>query len=100
MLGSQSGTSPGLPLGNVTLPLNIDNYTVLMLIAPNQGPVSGAFGLLDGQGRSQASFDLGVGQADDLIGLTIHHAYIVLDLQSMTDPFPFASQAVPLTLAP
>jgi hypothetical protein len=54
-----SGTTPGTPLGfGLTLPLNFDPLTQLGLDALN-GPVFGGFlGVLDAQGRGQATFTL------------------------------------------
>ena len=88
LLGSLSGTVPGLPLGGVTLPLNSDAY--FAFTAANPGvPIVGAVGALDGAGRSTAQVVLPAGLAF-LVGLEAHHAYLTID---GTGAFAFASNA-------
>ena len=75
ILGSLSGTTPGLMVGSMTLPLNFDAYFLQMLYVPN-GPIhSGSLGVLDAQGRASTVFVLPVGLSPALAGITLHHAY-------------------------
>ena len=97
LLGSASGTDPGLELEpGLVLPLQPDAYSALTLFAPNLPPLAGSVGALDGAGRASASFSLPPGSPSALIGLKLHHAYLVLG------PFGFeqASQPLALELAP
>lgn len=94
--GSVSGTSPGLPLGGVTVPLNPDAYFSLTLALANVAPFENTFGVLDASGRAEAEISipaglLGATQA----GLTLNHAAVVLDGLGAAS---FASNAASLTL--
>ena len=53
VLGSLSGTYPGVSVGGVQLPLNVDLYTTLTLTQPNTF-LARSFGLLDRTGRATA----------------------------------------------
>ena len=100
LLGSLSGTEPGFPIDGLVLPLNADAYTVSTLIAPNAPPLAGSFGTLNAQGKASASFTLAPGLPPTLIGLTLHHAYVVLELLPSLLQVAFASDPVPLALVP
>jgi hypothetical protein len=76
LLGSLSGTSPGLMVGAVSLPLNLDAYFLQMLTTPNSLLHGGSLGLLDAQGRASTAFVLPAGLSPALTGMTLHHAYI------------------------
>lgn len=83
-----SGTSPGLPLGGLTLPLNFDGFTQTGLDALN-GPVFGQFlGVLDPQGVARAQFTLP--PATGLPSGTTHFAAVLLGstqlFQAVTNP--------------
>ena len=80
LLGSISGTSPGFPLGDLTLPLNIvDPYFDFTLEQPNSAALVNTLGVLDIQGTATASVNVPTSaQYPSLIGLTFHHAYVVL----------------------
>jgi hypothetical protein len=99
ILGSVSGTSPGLPLGgSITLPLNFDLYTDYTLANPNSFLLPTSLGVLNFFGL--ATSKVNVPNSLSLLGLplTVHHAYVVLD----TNPLAvvFASNPVPLVLVP
>ena len=93
MAGTTSGTVPGLPLGAVTLPLNLDAYLVSTL-SPN--PVMYFFGTLSPAGKAATDFVLPAGAM--LAPLRAHHAYVVLDLPTLA--VSFASNAAPVGLVP
>lgn len=98
LLGSVTGSSPGLPLNPVvTLPLNFDAYLLLLLQSPNAPPLLNAYATLDGAGKSTAQFTLPANSPPILVGLTFHHAYVVLSPSNTPD---YASNAVQLTLDP
>ncbi|MEM7200541.1 MAG: aryl-sulfate sulfotransferase [Planctomycetota bacterium] len=83
MLGSLSGTSPGTPFAGKTIPLNLDAYMMATLTAPGSTLLPGSLGTLDGRGRATAALSLPAGLATALAGLTMHHAFVVLDGTSL-----------------
>ena len=100
LLGTLSGTDPGLPLDGVVLPLNADAYTVITLIAPNTPPLAGSFGTLDASGKGVATFTLSPGSPMVLAGLRLHHAFVVIELLPTLLHVVYASDPVPLLLIP
>ena len=100
LLGSASGTSPGFPVDSVVVPLNpSDLWFVYTLLHANQAPLSQSLGLLDGEGKASASLTLPAGSPAELAGLTLHHAFVVLDLSALNHA-SFASNPVSLMLVP
>ena len=97
LLGSLSGTAPGLPLGAVTLPLNMDAYFSFTLSNANGPILEDTFGLLDACGTARAAFHLPAGAAPGAVGLTADHAYAVFDFLGNAT---FASVPQPLSLTP
>jgi len=98
LLGSASGSVPGIPLPPFTIPLNLDFYFNFTLANANQGPFTNSLGLLDGDGEGQVS--IGIPAAFDPIfaGVTLTHAYIVVD--AITQTITFVSGATELNLIP
>ncbi len=95
VLGSASGTSPGVVLRGQRVPLNVDGYFMTTLSLPGVAPFIATLGLLDARGRAQAGFALPPGLVA-LAGLHLDHAYVVLDAATVT--VRHASNAVPLDL--
>ncbi|MHC4263218.1 MAG: FG-GAP repeat domain-containing protein, partial [Planctomycetota bacterium] len=97
ILGSASGTSPGISLNGVHLPLQVfDPYFLYSVSEPNAPPFVNTLGVLDPLGVATATIDVPVGQPG-WVGITLHHAYLVFGGdQSVL----FASNAVPLMLMP
>ncbi|MEO0651198.1 MAG: hypothetical protein AAFZ65_11030 [Planctomycetota bacterium] len=93
VLGTTSGTSPGLPLGSVTLPLNVDAYTNFLIQSPNAPPLLDGFGVLDAQGTAAARFELPAGSSFGLIGTVAEHAFVTINFDTSIG---FASNTVPL----
>ena len=98
IVGSLSGVEPALPLGNVAVPLVPDIYTQFTLSQPNSALLPTSFGQLDPWGRAYASFELPPGSPPSTIGLTLHHAFVVLDQTTLA--LEAASNAVPVTIGP
>ena len=101
MLGSTSGTVPGLPtgFGGQVLPLNFDSYLELLLASPSPVFLQDSLGPLDPSGRALIQFQTTPGALSSYAGLTVHHAFVVLDLvPSLT--LPLVSNAVALQLEP
>ena len=81
VLGSLSGTQPGIDLGGPILPLNFDVYLDFTLNSPNTAPLLGSSGALDSLGQAVASFVLpSQSIPPQAAGLVIYHAAVVLDL--------------------
>lgn len=99
IVGSASGTEPGLPIGPLNLPLVYDAYTQQTVFAPNTQPLFNAFGTLNAQGRATGVFRALPGQFVGFEELVLHHAVAVLD---PLDPqlVTWISCAVRLELAP
>jgi hypothetical protein len=92
VLGSASGTRPGIRLGSVVLPLNLDAYLGLTAAAP-QAVIFNNLAFTDGEGRSRLAFRLPSGLPPALAGLLLWHACLVVGPAG-----PLASNAVPVRL--
>jgi hypothetical protein len=75
LLASISGTSPGVPLGAVTLPLNPDAFFFASLSLANTPLLSGTLGSLDGAGEASASFNAPPGLLSGIAGAYVSFAY-------------------------
>ena len=100
LLGSALGTSPGIVLDGVTLPLMPDAYFTTTLLAPNTPPLSNSFGTLDGQALATAQLTLPPGLPAALVGQTLNHAYVVIELTPTLLEVVYASDPLPLSLIP
>ena len=94
ILGSVSGTSPGVSVGPVNIPLNPDVYTEITIAAANSTVLTNTMGTLDGSGWGSASFNMPK-TVSAAIGLKLYHAYLVYDPSYY---FHMASAPVELTL--
>ncbi|MBI4881543.1 MAG: hypothetical protein HY812_18045 [Planctomycetes bacterium] len=96
LLGSGSGTSPGLPLpgGAATLPLNADALTTLTILMANSAVFSGFQGTLDATGHGEALLNTLGPVSSSAVGYTMHFAY------ALANPYDLASNAVVLEIAP
>ena len=83
LLGSITGTDPGqaLDLPHL-LRLNRDAYTRRTESRPGRTPLVRARGFLDAIGRATASFRLPSMPHLGLVGLEVHHAFVVTDATS------------------
>ena len=97
LLGSASGTSPGVPTPAGVLPLAFDAYTNITLASPNSVILSGSFSTLDATGGAQAVFTLPPGMNPALAGAVIHHAFVTI---VVGDTIYSVSNAVPALLVP
>ncbi len=88
ILGSATGTSPGLPLGmGVELSLVADTYTTFTIKKWNLGPFTSTLGVLSDLGRAQASISIPPSTDPSLAGITLTHAFAVVDPQSFAARF-------------
>lgn len=80
ILGSASGTMPGLQISqNATLPLNLDSYLLALASNPNT-LIANSMGTLDGNGKGVATIVLPPASlSPTLAGLVLHHAALVID---------------------
>jgi len=79
VLGSATGSAPGVPFGSVLLPLNPDAYTQLTVQLAGSGVFEDSVGFLDAAGRATASLHVPGGLPPTLIGLQLYHAYLTFD---------------------
>ena len=101
LLGSVSGTTPGQPVDGQLLPLNYDTYFLHTLVHPNSPPLGNSWGLLSSAlpgpgGMATATFTLPPKLDPTLVGMTVHHAFVVLDWS--TGMVSLTSNAVPVDL--
>ncbi|TAJ22056.1 MAG: CHRD domain-containing protein, partial [Planctomycetota bacterium] len=83
ILGSTSGTAPGVPTSAGTLPLQPDAYFNFTLGSPNVPPLARSLGTLDGGGATWATLTIPAGWPATLAGLQVHHAAVVIDLATL-----------------
>ncbi len=76
VVGSVTGTKPGVPLGGVVVPLRYDFYTDFTVAAPNSTVLSTSRGTLDAKGRGKATLNVPKGLPSAAVGATIYHAFI------------------------
>lgn len=98
-LGSLSGTSPGIPIDSVVLPLNFDAYLNFTVTVPNSTILSSSLGFLGAMGTATTRFNLPPAAVPALAGSTVHHATLVFDIPGGGTAI-VASQAVPCALVP
>ncbi len=96
VLGSRSGTAPGLAIDGLVLPLNFDAYLLKTFNAPNAAPLSSSLGVLDAAGRGYATFSLPAGSSQSLVGIQAHHAALAIDPVGLI--VGFTSNAVAIEL--
>jgi len=94
VLGSISGTDPGLPLpgGDCVLPINWDTFTSFMLGLLNTGVFQNFVGTLDNQGEASAQLNLSPVPAS---GFTMHYAYLLKGA-----PWDFVSNSIAIDIVP
>jgi hypothetical protein len=99
VLGSTSGTSPGVAVGLHSVPLNVDSYLLLTVNQPNSSFLASSLSVLDADGRASCQFNLPTGLNPALVGLTVHHAALLFDLSGETS-LRHVTPAVGAVLAP
>jgi hypothetical protein len=97
ILGTRSGSEPGVALPGKHLPLNPDDYTSLSLTGPETLLRRGR-GLLDAEGRATVTVHVPAGRFASAAGTILHHACVVFG----AGPGEIArvTSAVPLLLSP
>lgn len=98
LLGSASGTEPGLDFGDVHLPLVWDAFTTATVVAANGANLQNTFGSLDVTGSASARID-SLGPLDpSLAGLGLDFASLFFDPTS--GRIVHATSAVAIELVP
>lgn len=98
LVGSMSGTAPAVPVGLASLPLVLDSYFVLTVIAANSGPFERTKGKFDAAAFASPRIVIPAGSPPSIVGISLHHAWLGAAQGAV---FPSAaSQAVPLTFQP
>ena len=101
LLGSASGTGPGVSIDGWKLPLNPDPYFDWVATQANQLPFTNTFGVFDETGMTTASITVPPGLPPTLAGVTVHHAYIAVAPGMQGIPFvDLASNACVLRFLP
>jgi hypothetical protein len=100
ILGSATGTTPGIPYGGAVVPLNLDGYLIFTVVSPNSPLLAGSAGLLNSLGQATANFIVPPLSDPSLAGLTLNHAGIVLDLVSGSFVIPEVTNAYGVLLTP
>lgn len=95
LLGSVTGTDPGIPLpgGKVTLPLNWDFFTNTVIALINTPVFSNFMGSVDGTGSATATFNA-MAPFPGAAGLTFNFAY------ALNKPWDFVSNPVGIEIVP
>ena len=97
LLASVTGTSPGIPVGSVTLPINFDPITSITIKQPGAFFFNSLRGFLDGSGQALAGLTLPIVNDPSLHGVEINFAYVLGPVPGVVD---FASNAISVILAP
>lgn len=98
VLGSMSGTSPGIPIDGLLLPLNDDAYLRLTALLPNSPYLQASAGATSTSGTALTVFQLPPALFAALAGTRLHHAALVLSGGS--GPALHATNAAVLDLVP
>jgi hypothetical protein len=77
ILGSYTGTTPGVSLGKCSLPLVPDAFTNYTLVHPNTGPMKKSMGVLSQESSGQGIFESPSGLSPALYGLNVHLAAVL-----------------------
>lgn len=80
LLGSLTDWYPLIPIDGLSVPLVWDEYTSFTLTSGNTLPLFGSLGVLDGEGKADARLDLPPALDPGIVGGTVYHAAIALDL--------------------
>lgn len=75
VVGSVTGTNPGVAIGGITIPVTFDAYTDFTVAAPNTALLSMSLSTLDAQGGGKATFNVPTGLSASLVGLRVYHAF-------------------------
>lgn len=98
VVGSASGTTPGLFYDGLPIPLNYDAYTTGTLINPNGGALGNSLGVLDACGRTETTVTVPAGTDPSLAGVQVNHCTLIFDPTLFILDFVGGPVSVDLTL--
>jgi len=96
VLAGAQGTSPGITLLGMHVPLNADAWFALSLALANSAVYPQSIGILDANGKANAALVLPPLSDPALVGASLWHAYVVGDGTALLH----ASNAVRMTFVP
>jgi subtilisin family serine protease len=91
VLGSGSGTAPGVVVDGFLIGLVPDNWLALSVQSANSGLFGSTLGTLDGSGRNAATLTFPGSLPPVLVGLVLHHTFVRFDFA----PFPVLATQPP-----
>lgn len=94
LVGSSSGTTPGLALGGFTLPLNFDDYMRITIEQANGAIFVNTNGSMTAGGWATSRIIAPPGALAPFVGMTLHHAYALIQ------PLDYVSQPVEFRVVP
>ncbi|QDU86217.1 hypothetical protein Pla163_33670 [Planctomycetes bacterium Pla163] len=80
VLGSATGSTPGIVVDALTLPLVYDAYTLFTLQSFNTPMLQNTLGWTDGSGNATARFALPAGTDPSFVGTTLVHSALLIDV--------------------
>jgi len=86
LLGSLSGSTPGTPdpVTGWTIPINVDAYTLFLIQNGGGAILSPWIGVLDADGRVDATYAVAPGTSASFAGRTVHHTFLAVDPTTLT----------------
>ncbi|MFT4709902.1 MAG: hypothetical protein ACI9D0_002137 [Bacteroidia bacterium] len=96
--GSISGIFPGTNLGSISVPLNYDSYTDLLLMRLDSEIFLDFKGRLDAKGKATAKINLPEGLSPKVVGAVFFHSAIIFDAK--TGKPELASEIAEMVLMP
>ncbi len=94
--GSVTGSIPGLTIGSINIPLNVDPYFNFVIANANVSPFTNTLGTLDASGRAAGSVTI-PGGLPVLLGITLDHAWMGF---APSGALKFASEPASVTFGP
>jgi hypothetical protein len=83
ILGSMTGTSPGIPVGSVVLPIHFDIVTQTMIPMIHTSTFDQFHGNLDPKGRAMATLNTPAGLDPGTVGVELYFAYFVMNPEDL-----------------
>ncbi|QDU68872.1 right-handed parallel beta-helix repeat-containing protein [Engelhardtia mirabilis] len=97
LLGSFGSSDSGFGMGDLWVPLAIDDYLLWTALSPNTAPLSHSLGLIFGAVPQTAQLSLPAGTTA-LVGQTVRHSALLFEVDQ--NAFTFATPAQALTFTP
>ena len=98
VLGSASGSAPGVPFGGDVVPLVPDAWTTFTLTKASQPPLESTLGVLDVLGGALSRLNVPADSPPSLVGTSLFHATLTFD--PVIGQFERVSDASSLALLP